>query len=163
MADRAPTPSTRGEFLFESLYVGVLGGSAVALFFLVADLFDGRPFFTPSLIGSVLFGGVAAEDVAKVHLDAVAYFSIVHIAAFTGLGAAICFLVREVELRSRNPVLVLLVLFAVHRGGVLRGGSTGDARRDRALGNGPGRRREPAGSRDDGALLHALPPRGGLG
>ena len=113
MADRAPTPSTRGEFLFESLYVGVLGGSAVALFFLVADLFDGRPFFTPSLIGSVLFGGVAAEDVAKVHLDAVAYFSIVHIAAFTGLGAAICFLVREVELRSRNPVLVLLVLFAV--------------------------------------------------
>ena len=113
MADRAPIPATRGEFLFESLYVGVLGGSAVALFFLIADLLDAQPFFTPSLIGSVMFHGVAAEDVAKVRLDTVAYFSIVHIAAFTALGGAISMLVREVELRSRHPVVVLAVLFAV--------------------------------------------------
>ena len=105
MADRAPIPATRGEFLFESLYVGVLGGSAVALFFLIADLLDAQPFFTPSLIGSVMFHGVAAEDVAKVRLDTVAYFSIVHIAAFTALGGAISLLVREVELRSRHPVV----------------------------------------------------------
>ena len=52
MARRASIPNTPGDFLLESLYAGVLGGSAVALFFLVADLLDGRPFFTPSLIGS---------------------------------------------------------------------------------------------------------------
>ncbi|MEE9278703.1 MAG: hypothetical protein V3V67_00880, partial [Myxococcota bacterium] len=113
MAGRASILNTRGEFLLESLYVGVLGGSAVALFFLVADLLDARPFFTPSLIGSVMFHGVSAADVTKVHLDAVAYFSIVHIAAFTALGGAISLLVHEVELHSRHPVVLLLVLFAV--------------------------------------------------
>ncbi len=113
MASRASIPNTRGEFLLESLCVGVLGGSAVALFFLVADLLDARPFFTPSLIGSVMFHGVSAEDVTMVHLDSVAYFSIVHIAAFTALGGAVSWLVHEVELHSQHPVVVLLVLFAV--------------------------------------------------
>ncbi len=113
MAGRASMPNTPGELFLESLYAGVLGGSAVALFFLVTDLLDGRPFFTPSLIGSVMFHGVSPTDVATVHLDAVAYFSIVHIAAFTVLGGAISLLVHEVELHSRHPVVALLVLFAV--------------------------------------------------
>ncbi len=113
MAGRASIPYSRSEFLLESLCVGVLGGSAVALFFLVADLMDARPFFTPSLLGSVMFHGVSAEDVTVVHLDAVVYFSIVHIAAFAALGGAISLLVHEVELHSRHPVVVLLVLFAL--------------------------------------------------
>jgi hypothetical protein len=113
MADKASIPNTPREFALESLYAGVLGGSAVALFFMVADVMDGRPFFTPSLIGSVLFQGVSAAAVANVHLDAVVYFSIVHIAAFTALGAAVSFLVHEVELHSRHPLVLLLVLFAV--------------------------------------------------
>ncbi len=113
MAGRASILKSPGEFLLESLHAGVLGGSAVALFFLVSDLLDGQPFFTPSLIGSVIFHGVSAEDVAKVHLGAVAYFSIVHIAAFTALGGAVSLLVHEVELHSRHPAVVLLVLFAV--------------------------------------------------
>ena len=113
MAGRVSSPNTPGDLLLESLYAGVLGGSAVALFFLVADLMDARPFFTPPLIGSVMFHGVSAEDVVKVHLDAVAYFSIVHIAAFTVLGGAVSSLVHEVELHSRHPVVVLLVLFAL--------------------------------------------------
>ena len=113
MAGRVSSPNTTGEFLLEALYAGVLGGSAVALFFLIADLLDGRPFFTPSLIGSVMFQGASAEDVAVVHLDAVAYFSILHVAAFTALGGAISLLVHEVELHSRHPVVLLLVLFVV--------------------------------------------------
>jgi tRNA threonylcarbamoyladenosine modification (KEOPS) complex Pcc1 subunit len=113
MAGRAAIPNTPIEFFLEALYAGVLGGSAVALLFLVADLVDGRPFFTPSLLGSVIFHGASAEDVAKVHLDAVAYFSIVHVAAFAALGGAISLLVHEVELYSRHPMVVLLVLFVV--------------------------------------------------
>ena len=113
MADRAKIPNAPRELLFESLYAGVLGGSVVALFFLIADLLDGQPMFTPSLIGSVLFHGASAADVATVRPDAVVYFSIVHIAAFTVLGAAISLLVHEIELHSRHPVVLLLVLFAV--------------------------------------------------
>ncbi len=113
MAGRTSIPNTSREFLLESFYAGVLGGSAVALFFLVADLLDGQPLFTPSLIGSVLFLGVSTEDVATVRPDAIAYFSLVHIFAFTSLGGALSFLVHEIELHSRHPVVVLLVLFAV--------------------------------------------------
>ena len=68
-------PHTRSDLIRDALASGVFGGSVVALFFLVVDLMDGRPFFTPSLIGSVMFYGVSAEDVANVRLGAVAYNS----------------------------------------------------------------------------------------
>ena len=64
-------------------------------------------------MGSVLFQGVAAPDVADVQLSAVIYFSIAHILAFAALGAAMSFLIHEVELHSRHPILVLVVLFAI--------------------------------------------------
>ena len=104
---------TTRELMLDSVYCGVLGGSAVAVFFLVTDFLDGRPLFTPSLLGSVLFLGVAPEDVAAVQLDAVAYFSFAHIIAFTALATAVVWLFHEVELHSRHPLLVLLVLFAI--------------------------------------------------
>ncbi|MGE4609157.1 MAG: hypothetical protein AAEJ52_20685, partial [Myxococcota bacterium] len=101
------------DFLFDSVYSGALGGSAVALFFLAADIVDGQPLFTPSLMGSVLFLNIAAEDVGKVSLNAVAYFSAAHFAACAVVGILVTWLVHEVELHSRHPVAVLLVLFAI--------------------------------------------------
>ncbi len=106
-------PNTPTELLLEALYAGVIGGSVVALFFLVVDLLEGQPFFTASLMGSVIFDGAAAQDVTGVQLRAVAYFSVVHIIAFTALGAGISFLVHEIELHSRHPVVLLVVLFGV--------------------------------------------------
>jgi hypothetical protein len=101
------------DFLFDAFYAGAIGGSTVALFFLAADLLDGQPLFTPSLMGSVLFLGISAEDVTKVHLGAVAYFSLVHFAACLGVGTLVTSLVHEIELYSRHPVAVLVVLFAI--------------------------------------------------
>jgi hypothetical protein len=115
MAGRTGSISTRApaDLLLDAFSSGALGGSAVALFFLVVDLMDGRPLFTPSLLGSVLFHGIPAEDVATVRADAVAYYSIVHVLGFAALGAAITWLVHEVELHSRHPVLMLLTFFAI--------------------------------------------------
>ena len=110
-------PHTTSELLLESLYAGVLGGSAVALFFLFLDLLEGQPFFTPSLMGSVIFHDVPADAVTKVQVEAVVLFSIAHIAAFAALGALISLLVHEVELHTRHPVLVMLVLFAILEAG----------------------------------------------
>ena len=107
------------DFVFDSAYGGALGGSAVALFFVVVDLLDGQPLFTPSLMGSVLFKGVAAEDVVKVKLDAVAYFTLAHMFAFAVLGAAVTLLVHEVELHSRHPAVVLVVVFGIIEAGFL--------------------------------------------
>ncbi len=106
-------PNTPAELLRESLYVGLLGGSAVAVFFLVVDLLNGQALFTPSLIGSVMFLGATAQETATVQLSAVFYFSLVHMAVFTMLGGAMSLVVHEVELHSRHPIVVLLVLFAI--------------------------------------------------
>jgi hypothetical protein len=106
-------PKTPGEYLLEALYAGIFGGSAVALSFLVVDIMDGRPLFTPSLLGSVLIFGDDAQSVVKVSYQAVAYFSLVHIAAFTALGGLLSFIVHEVELHSKHPAIVLFVLFAI--------------------------------------------------
>ncbi len=110
---------TAPDFIFDSVYGGSLAGSAVALFFVVVDVLDGQPLFTPALMGSVLFQGVAAEDVVKVELDAVAYYSIVHGVAFVALGAAVTWLVHEAELRSQHPAVVLAVVFAIIEVGFL--------------------------------------------
>lgn len=110
-------PSTTGEYLVEALYAGIFGGSAVALFFLVIDIMAGQPLFTPSLLGSVLVFGAEPNDVLPVRFDAVAYFSIVHIAAFTVLGALLSFVVHEVELHSKHPAVVMLVFFGIIEAG----------------------------------------------
>jgi hypothetical protein len=79
--------------------------------------------FTPALMGSVLFQGVAAEDVVKVKLDAVAYYTIVHAASFLALGVAVTWLVHEAELHSRHPAIVLVVVFAIFEVGFLAAAS----------------------------------------
>jgi len=109
-------PNTRSELLLESLYAGVLGGSAVAAFFLVGDFMDGHPLFTPSLMGSVIFYGADVEAVTQVETAAVVAYSIAHILAFSALGALISWLVHEVELHSRHPVLLLAVIFVMVEG-----------------------------------------------
>ena len=105
------TPETLGDYLLEAVYAGTFGGSAVAIFFLFTDMLAGQPFFTPSLLGSVLVLGADAADVAAVRLDAVFYFSVIHIVAFTALGALASFVVHEVELYSKHPAIVLFVFF----------------------------------------------------
>jgi hypothetical protein len=118
MSDPSSTVSgsaskTRADLIYESFYSGVLGGSVVALFFLVVDAIGGQPLFTPSLMGSVLFSGASAETVSGVRLDMVAWYSLVHFATFAALGTGMTLLVYEVGLHSRHPLLVLVALFAV--------------------------------------------------
>ena len=53
---------TRADLAYESLYCAAIGGSVIALFFLVIDAVNGQPLFTPSLLGGVLFGGADRRD-----------------------------------------------------------------------------------------------------
>ncbi len=115
----APVSQTIPDLLYDAFYSGAIGGAVVALFFLLVDSLNGQPLFTPTLMGSVLFGGVAAEAVTDVRLDMVAWYSVVHVAVFGALGLGIAFLVREVELHSRHPGLLFLVLFLIFEVGFL--------------------------------------------
>jgi hypothetical protein len=102
---------TRADLIYESLYCGAIGGSVIALFFLVIDAINGQPLFTPSLLGGVLFGGAAAETIAEVRIDWVAYATILHFIVFGVIGAAVAIVAHEVELHSRHPATVLFGVF----------------------------------------------------
>ena len=115
-ADARPQQSysgTAGDVLFDAVYGGAIGGSAIALFFLVVDVLEGHPLFTPSLVGTVLFTPASPASVTEVRLDMVAYFSIVHFLAFGALGAGIAQLCRRFELVEGHPAIVAGVVFAV--------------------------------------------------
>ena len=103
---------TRADLAYESLYCAAIGGSVIALFFLVIDAYNGQPLFTPSLLGGVLFGRQAAETITEVRIDWVAYATILHFIGFGIIGTGVALVAHEVELHSRHPATVLFGVFA---------------------------------------------------
>ena len=112
-------PTVLADVMYDAFYSAAVGGAALGLFFLVVDSARGRPFFTPSLMGSVLFLGVAADTVTEVRLDMVAFFTMIHFAIFGAVGLVLSILVHEVEVHSRHPRDLIGALFLVLEGGFL--------------------------------------------
>lgn len=105
---------TSADLVYDAIFVGGLGGGIVAVFFLLFDMFTGRQaLFTPSLMGSVLFDGASAASVTTVDMAAVAKYSALHLVAFSLLGVGIAYLTQQAELRSKHPLLVIGLTFAV--------------------------------------------------
>lgn len=103
---------TRHGVLREGLITGLLGGSGVALWFLVVDAVAGVPLFTPSTLGAALF----AQDVDSLSplgsLLVVAGYTVFHYAAFVAVG---CLAVVLVHLSERQPEVLALffILFVM--------------------------------------------------
>jgi hypothetical protein len=108
----ARSTHTAGNLLYDATYIAGLGGGIVALFFLAYDVVvHGDVFFTPSLMGSVLFEGRSAGSVQGVNMSAVAKFTPLHIIAFTLFGLALSWITNLAAIRSRHPVLVIGFVF----------------------------------------------------
>lgn len=90
--------------LTHGIIVGLIGAAIVALWFLLLDAARGRLLFTPAALGSALFLG--AEDTADVRITPgiIALYTVVHVAAFIGLGLFVAALVHAAE---REPQLLL--------------------------------------------------------
>lgn len=97
---------------------GVIGGATVALFFLVVDLLEGQPFFTPTVLGSLLLFGKSLAEVEAASAPVVVSYTAVHMAAFIGVGMAAAYAVSEFERRPHVGV-VLVLLFACFEAGFL--------------------------------------------
>jgi hypothetical protein len=74
----------------------------VAIWFLIVDSLAGRPFYTPAVLGTALFGRGAGLDHVTVSLDLVAMFTWVHGLAFAALGGIAA---RLLAVAERNPSL----------------------------------------------------------
>jgi hypothetical protein len=97
----------------EGMIAGVIGAATVALWFLILDTAAGRPFYTPTVLGSALFrrGALASPETLSVSLEMVAMFTWVHTLVFAALGGIASRLIGMVE---RNPSWGFgLLLFAV--------------------------------------------------
>jgi len=117
----APT-AIRGEALglsgvyAEGLVAGLIGACTIALWFLIVDVFDGRIFYTPNVLGSALFGigdDMINLDALPVSLDTVLGFTWVHLLVFLVIG---CAAARLVALAEKEPafsfgILLLFVIF----------------------------------------------------
>ncbi|HEY7364569.1 MAG TPA: hypothetical protein VIE37_10710 [Methylomirabilota bacterium] len=100
----------------EGIVAGVLGAATVALWFFVIDTIQGRPLYTPTVLGTALFSrgaGLAPLESVPVSLEMVLMFTWVHGLAFAALGGIVSRLLGMVE---RNPsvgfgILLLFVIF----------------------------------------------------
>ena len=72
----------------EGIAVGAIGASVVAIWFVLLDAARGVPFFTPALLGAVLFDGLREAAAVHVTWRLVLGYSLVHCAAFALFGLA---------------------------------------------------------------------------
>jgi hypothetical protein len=106
-------PTLTADVVYDAFFGGGIGGSTIALFFLVVDVLEGHPLLTPTMMGAVLFNGVAASSVETVRLDMVSYFSIVHFATFFVLAGALSYLSRVSRAIEGHLLVMAALVFSV--------------------------------------------------
>lgn len=90
----------------EGITAGVLGATCVAVWFLVVDIAAGHPLYTPATLGAAVlsfFGPAGSEGTAL----QVAFYTLVHFAAFIGFGIVITTIVHAA---ARVPAVLIGVL-----------------------------------------------------
>lgn len=95
--------------LEDGVLTGMVGALVVAVWFLILDAARDQVFFTPSLIGSVLFLGKTAADVTTVNGLIVFAYTGIHVVLFLMAGMGIAFMVYEFEQNPQFGILLLLL------------------------------------------------------
>jgi len=103
---------TGSRALREGIVAGVLGGTVVALWFLLVDSVAGRPLYTPAALGSALFLGVTDPALVQVGLASILGYSILHFGTFIVSGLVAAAILTQAETRP-NLILFGGLLFVV--------------------------------------------------
>src|SRR5688572_18995870 len=69
----------------EGLIAGAIGATSVAVWFLILDTIQGRPFHTPTVLGGALFS-ILGPPMTESNLFLVAGYTVFHYAVFGALG-----------------------------------------------------------------------------
>ena len=99
----------------EGLVTGLLGAIAVALWFLITDVTEGRTFFTPAALGAAFIQGHTTVDAVQINFMNVAGYTLIHIAVFLLVGMLAARVAADAEQdppRVLGVVLLLVVLEA---------------------------------------------------
>jgi hypothetical protein len=105
----------------EGVIAGTVGAVTLAVWFLVLDLVQGQPFFTPTLLGTAFLKGidkVPAFGELQASFDIVIWFTFMHWLVFAVFGCAAAWLLGLAE-RNPNLGFGILLLFVFFEGGFL--------------------------------------------
>ncbi len=100
----------------QGFVAGLVGAATVALWFLLVDTLNGRPFYTPTVLGTALFrhgSGLGSPDGLPISFEMVWMFTWVHGLVFAAIGGIAS---RLLALAEGNPsvgfgILLLFVEF----------------------------------------------------
>jgi hypothetical protein len=103
----------------EGVYAGIIGATAIAVWFAIIDIVSGMPFHTPSILGAGLISVLGKPPMMP---DTVAFhvfiYTIFHYAAFALVGIVIVAIVHQ---SARTPAVLagFLVAFVVFQIGAI--------------------------------------------
>lgn len=102
-----------GNLVFDIAACSAIGGASLGLFFFTIDAFEGRPFFIPMLLGSVLFTGEAISETAEISVLTIAAYSLVHFAVFAVIGLAASILVHLADFANDPKPMIATGVLAI--------------------------------------------------
>jgi hypothetical protein len=104
------TPAKRS-VLREGVVAGLVGAAVVALWFFVFDVLRGRPFLTPTLLGTLVFEGTASPAGMEPAAGPILGYTLIHVLAFVAFGVVAAAIMAVSE---REPALFVafVILFA---------------------------------------------------
>jgi hypothetical protein len=97
--------------LREGIVAGLIGAAVVAIWFFAFDLLRGRPFLTPTLLGSFVFFGINTPAGLSPALGPILGYTVLHGLAFVAFGVVAASMMAMSE---REPALFIafVILFA---------------------------------------------------
>lgn len=103
----AQTPAISSAALnWHGVRAGLVGAATIALWFLFVDYGHGRVLYTPTVLGSLLFGGGGVVSPAL-------SFTLLHLLVFSLIGVAAARVVAMIETGGARLGVVALLLFII--------------------------------------------------
>lgn len=101
----------------QGITAGILGATAVAVWFLIVDAIAGRPFFTPLLLGDALMGVFDRKGTVPIESAAglIAFYTLFHYVAFAiaGLFIAVVLFFAQTTPSILGGFFILFIVFEV--------------------------------------------------
>ena len=102
--------TSKSRFIREGIIAGMIGAAIVAVWFLIYDAAQGRPFRTPALLGAATFEGVKDPSSVPVAAHLVLQYTVLHGVVFAMIGVLIAYLIVSAQ---REPSRLLMLFIAL--------------------------------------------------
>src|SRR3954464_11466325 len=99
-------------FLREGVITGFIGGTAIAIWFLIVDTISGHPFYTPIFLGKGVVSVLGKNMMGDTAFTHVVGYTLFHYAAFFIVGIVLTVIVHQAE-RTPGILAGLLVAFVI--------------------------------------------------